>query len=425
MGERPALQAVAGQRANPGANPYVALFPGLAQQVHGQPLAYLDNAATTHMPQAVIDAVVGFELRSRANIHRGVHTLSQRSTDAFDDARATLRAFVGAGSEHELVFTSGTTEALNLVAHGLSDAGLGAAVLQPGDEIVVSALEHHANLVPWQVAARRSGAKLRVLRPDAQGRLDPAALKPLLGPRTRVFSVTACANASGERPPYEALLALAAEAGALTVLDAAQAVAHEVPRLDAIACDFMAFSGHKMYGPMGIGALVGRRRALERLAPLRLGGDMVEWVSEQEASFADLPARLEGGTPNVGGAVGMAAAARWIDAIGRAAIDEHVCALRRQAVERLASLPRLRVLSPGCERTAIVSFVAEDAHPHDLGTLLDHRGIAVRTGHHCAQPLLECLGFGPTTRASFAIYNTLDEVERLADGVAHALEKLR
>ncbi|WBY01088.1 SufS family cysteine desulfurase [Ramlibacter tataouinensis] len=400
-------------------------FPGLAQRINDAPLAYLDNAATTHMPQAVIDALQAFEAGSRANIHRGVHTLSQRSTEAFDQARATLKRFVGAGDAHELVFTSGTTEALNLVAHGLSDAGLGAAVLQPGDEIVVSALEHHANLVPWQVAARRSGARLHVLRPDAQGCLHPDDLARLLGPRTRVFAVTACANATGERPPYEALLALAAEAGALTVLDAAQAVAHEVPRLADLDCDFMAFSGHKMYGPMGIGALVGRRAALERLAPLRLGGDMVEWVTEQTASFAELPARLEGGTPNVGGAVGMAAAADWIDAIGREAIDAHVRALRSHAVTRLSALDRLRVLSPGAERSAIVSFVAEDAHPHDLGTLLDRRGIAVRTGHHCAQPLLECLGTGPTTRASFAIYNTHEEVDRLADAVAHALEVLR
>ncbi len=413
MGDRPQLRA------------QIAHFPGLAQAVHGEPLAYLDNAATTHMPQQVLDAMQAFEVGNRANIHRGVHTLSQRSTEAFDAARDTLKAFVGAGAAHELVFTSGTTEALNLVAHGLSDNGRGPAVLQPGDEIVVSALEHHANLVPWQVAARRSGAKLLVLRPDAQGRLEPDALAALLGPRTRVFAVTACANASGERPPYEALLALAAKAGALTVLDAAQAVAHEVPRIAALECDFMAFSGHKMYGPMGIGALVGRRAALERLVPLRLGGDMVEWVSEQEASFADLPARLEGGTPNVGGAVGMAAAARYIDAVGRDAIDAHVRALRARAVALLSGLDRLRVLSAEAERTAIVSFVADDAHPHDLGTLLDRRGIAVRTGHHCAQPLLECLGFGPTTRASFAIYNTHEEVERLADGVAHALEILR
>jgi cysteine desulfurase / selenocysteine lyase len=400
-------------------------FPGLAQRVNGEALAYLDNAATTHMPVAVLDAMREFELRSRANIHRGVHTLSQRATDAFEEARTALKRFVGAGPGHELVFTSGTTEALNLVAHGLSDGGCGRAYLQPGDEIVVSALEHHANLIPWQQAARRSGAHLRILRPDAQGRLHAADLERLLSPRTLVFAVTACANATGERPPYEDLLALASEAGALTVLDAAQAVAHETPQLLALACDFMAFSGHKMYGPMGIGALAGRRKSLERLTPLRFGGDMVEWVTEQEASFAEVPARLEGGTPNVAGAVGMAASAAFIDGIGRGAIDAHLRSLRAHAVAGLSALDGVTVLAPHAEQSAIVSFVAQGAHPHDIGTLLDERGIAVRTGHHCAQPLLDHLGVGPTTRASFGVYNTHDEVERLVAAVAQALEIVR
>jgi cysteine desulfurase/selenocysteine lyase len=400
-------------------------FPGLAQEVNGASLAYLDNAATTHMPQAVMDAMREFETTSRANIHRGVHTLSQRATDAYERAREDLKRFIGAGASHELVFTSGTTEALNLVAHGLSDRAGGPSYLRPRDEIIVSGLEHHANLVPWQLAARRSGATLRILRPDAQGRLHADDLAPLLTPRTMVFAVTACANATGERPPYEDLLALAREAGALTVLDAAQAAAHEMPQLAALACDFMAFSGHKMYGPMGIGALAGSRKSLDRLAPLRLGGDMVTWVTEQEASFAELPARLEGGTPNVAGAVGMAAAAAFIDGIGRAAIDVHLRALRAHAVAGLSALEGVTVLAPHAEQSAIVSFVAQGAHPHDLGTLLDENGIAVRTGHHCAQPLLEHLGLGPTTRASFGIYNTHDEVERLVAGVAHALEVLR
>jgi len=399
-------------------------FPGLAQSVNGAPLAYLDNAATTHMPRAVLDAMAAFEGRSRANIHRGVHTLSQRATDTFEQARADLKRFLGAGAAHELVFTSGTTDALNLVAHGLSEATEGRAWLQPGDEIVVSGLEHHANLVPWQQAARRSGAALRILRPDAQGRLHVDDLARLLSPRTMVFAVTACANATGERPPYEELLALASEAGALTVLDAAQVVAHETPRLAALACDFLAFSGHKMYGPMGTGGLVGRRKSLERLAPLRFGGDMVAWVGEQEASFAELPARLEGGTPNVAGAVGLAAAAAFIEETGRAAVDAHLRALRAHAATGLAALDGVTVLAPHARESAIVSFVARGAHPHDLGTLLDERGIAVRTGHHCAQPLLDHLGLGPTTRASFAMYNSHEEVERLVAGVAEALEVL-
>jgi cysteine desulfurase/selenocysteine lyase len=404
-----------------------SLFPALEQRVNGTVLAYLDNAATTQVPLPVLDAMREFDYRDRANIHRGVHTLSQRATDDFERARARLKRFVGAGTRHELVFTAGTTDALNMIAHGLShDAcGTGPAPLGPGDEIVVSGLEHHANLVPWQQAARRCQATLRVLRPDARGRLHEGDLAALLTPRTRVFALTACANATGERPPYEALLALARQAGALTVLDAAQAVAHEVLDLDALDCDFMAFSGHKMYGPMGTGALVGRRAALERLAPLRFGGDMVEWVSATDAAFADLPARLEGGTPNVSGAVGMAAAAEFIGTIGLEAIDAHLRSLRAHLVAGLQAIEGVRVLSPEAEASAIVSFVADGVHPHDVGTLLDERGIAVRTGHHCAQPLLDHLGLGPTTRASFALYNTHEEVERLVAGVAQALEVLR
>ena len=399
-------------------------FPVLAQRIHGAELAYLDNAATTQMALAVQEAMHAFEQHDRANIHRGVHTLSQRATDAFERARSDLKRFVGAGPDHELVFTSGTTDALNMVAHGLSTAGHRSAWLQADDEIVVSGLEHHANLVPWQQAARRTGAVLRVLLPDAQGRLHAADLRRLLTPRTRVLALTACANATGERPPYEALFQLAADAGALTVLDAAQAVAHGVPDLSALACDFMAFSGHKMYGPMGSGVLVGRRAALERLEPLRYGGDMVAWVSATEASFAELPARLEGGTPNVAGAIGMAAAG-FIEQIGRDRIDVHLSALREHAAAGLAALPGISVLSAHSRASAIVSFVADGVHPHDIGTVLDQLGIAVRTGHHCAQPLLEHLGLGPTTRASFALYNTHAEVERLLAGVAHAIKVLQ
>jgi cysteine desulfurase/selenocysteine lyase len=402
-----------------------AQFPVLAQHVHGHPLAYLDNAATTQMPLAVQEAMQRFEQHDRANIHRGVHTLSQRATDAFDEARATLKRFIGAGSEHELVFTSGTTEALNLVAHGLWAAGPGKAWLRPGDRIIVSGLEHHANLVPWQQAARMSGAELVILKPDAQGRVHEADLAALLTPRARVLALTACANATGERPPYEALMTMARQAGALTVLDAAQATGHAMPALEQLDCDFMAFSGHKMYGPMGTGALAGRRSALERLYPLRLGGDMVEWVSYAEAGYAPLPARLEGGTPNVAGAVGLAAAARFIDGLGRDAIDQHLHALRSQALAGLSGLDGVTVLAPHATQASLVSFVARDVHPHDIGTLLDERGIAVRTGHHCAQPLLDHLGLGPTTRASFALYNSHEEVERLIAGVAQALEVMR
>ncbi|ADV00155.1 aminotransferase class V-fold PLP-dependent enzyme [Alicycliphilus denitrificans] len=399
-----------------------AQFPVLHQKIHGHPLAYLDNAATTQTPLAVQQAVQRFEQHDRANIHRGVHSLSQRATDAFEAARATLKRFVGAGAEHELVFTSGTTEALNLVAQGLWAAGQAKAWLRAGDRIVVSGLEHHANLVPWQHAARMSGAELAILRPDAQGRVHMDDLRALLTPRTRVLALTAGANATGERPPYEEMLAMARAAGALTVLDAAQAVGHVMPGLAQLECDFMAFSGHKMYGPMGTGALAGRRAALELLHPLRLGGDMVEWVSYESAGWAALPARLEGGTPNVAGAVGLAAAAQFITDVGRGAIDRHLHALRAQAVAGLSAIPGVTVLAPHAAQASLVSFVARDVHPHDIGTLLDERGIAVRTGHHCAQPLLDHLGLGPTTRASFALYNTSEEVDRLVAAVARAIE---
>ena len=401
-------------------------FPILAQQINDQPLAYLDNAATTQMPLPVLDAMRQFETHDRANIHRGVHTLSQRATDAFECARASVKRFVGAADAHELVFTSGTTDALNLVAHGLSQGLDGrAAAIGRGDEIIVSGLEHHANLVPWQQAASRAGATLRILLPDATGHLDVEGLAHLLSPRTRVFALTACSNASGERPPYETLLALAREAGALTVLDAAQTVGHSALDLNALACDLVAFSAHKMYGPMGMGALVGTRSALEQLTPLRFGGDMVRSVSFSGAVFAELPARLEGGTPNVSGAVGMAAAAAFIESIGHRAIEAHLSDLRQHAVQGLSQIDGVTVLSAQTPASAIVSFVVDGVHPHDIGTVLDARGIAVRTGHHCAQPLLDHLGLGPTTRASFAVYNTHEEVERLLAAVTRAIGVLR
>lgn len=410
MGDRLMLQGV---RAD---------FPGLERPVHGRPLVYLDNAASSQMPRQVMQAMQEFELDRRANIHRGVHARSQQATDAYEAARATLAAYLGADATHELVFGSGTTDALNQVAFGLSDDTDGQPWLRPGDEIIVTALEHHANLLPWRRAARRSGARLRVLMPQRDGTLATVALAALLGPRTRVLALTACANATGYRPPYEAMMALAHQAGALTVLDAAQAAAHEMAPLRVLGCDFLALSGHKMHGPMGIGVLAGRREALERLTALRVGGDMVEQVGLDDVRWAPLPARLEGGTPNVAGAVGLAAAAGYLQAHGRAALDAHVAALRAQAVAGLTALPGVRVLEGG---GAIVAFVAEGAHPHDIGTVLDGAGVAVRTGFHCAQPLHDHLGLGPTTRASFALYNTADDVAALVEGVAQALEMLR
>lgn len=398
-------------------------FPVLEQSVHGKPLAYLDNAATTQTPAAVLDAMRRFEQHDRANIHRGVHTLSQRATDAFEAARATVKRLVGADGRHELIFTSGTTDALNLLAQGMVLAPEGEPLLRAGDEIIVSGLEHHANLIPWQQAARRAGASLRILRPDAEGRIHVQDLRALLSDRSRVLAITQCANATGYCPPLRELLAVAADAGAITVIDAAQSVGHGQLDVAALGCDFAAFSAHKMYGPMGTGALVGRRDLLERLAPLRFGGDMVDTVSFEQATFADLPARLEGGTPNVGGIVGMAAAARYVADLNAHGLSAHLAALRAHGVEGLRQIPGLRILNPdAAEAEAIISFVSDNVHPHDIGTLLDEAGVAVRTGHHCAQPLMRHLGIVATTRASFAAYNTHEQVDQLIAGVASAIK---
>ena len=383
-----------------------------------RPYLNLDAGASTAALPAVAQRVNDF-LPTYSSVHRGAGYRSREATTAYELARRSALTFAGRDPEGDdiAILCRNTTEAINHLAYRLR--------LAPDDVVVTTVVEHHANLVPWQHAARMSGAELVVLRPDAQGRLHEGNLAALLSPRTRVLALTAGANATGERPPYEAMLAMARQVGALTVLDAAQAVGHAAPALATLECDFMAFSGHKMYGPMGIGVLAGRRDALERLYPLRLGGDMVEDVSYERAVYAALPARLEGGTPNVAGAVGLAAAARFIEQVGRAAIDQHVHALRARAAAGLAALPGVTVLAPHATQAALVSFVAEDVHPHDIGTLLDERGIAVRTGHHCAQPLHDHFGLGPTTRASFALYNTPDEVERLVAGVARALETMR
>lgn len=403
-----------------------AQFPILNQRVNGVALAYLDNAATTQVPRSVITAMSQFEQHDRANIHRGVHTLSQRATDDFEAARANVKKFLQVPKMHELIFTSGTTDALNMLAQGMTFAISGEPLLRAGDEIVVSGLEHHANLIPWQQAARRTGAVLRIVKPDDQGRLHADDLRKMLSSKTRVFSITACANATGYCPPLKEMLRLAAGAGAMTVVDAAQAVGHGKVDVEDWGCDFLAFSAHKMYGPMGMGGLVGRRSLLERLSPLRFGGDMVDWVTFDDAAFNDIPARLEGGTPNVGGTIGMSAAATFMMNLDRQALATHLAALRAQAVAALQKMDGVRVFVPeNSDAEAIVSFVVDGVHPHDIGTFLDEKGVAVRTGHHCAQPLLECLGVGSTTRASFAVYNTHDQIDQLVAGVARAIKVLR
>jgi cysteine desulfurase / selenocysteine lyase len=392
-------------------------FPILHQQVHGHPLVYLDNAASTQKPRAVIEAMDVYYSRDNANVHRGIHELSNRASEAYDGARGAVARFFGIADEAELIWTRGTTEALNLVAYtwGLDN-------LREGDEILLTVLEHHSNLVPWQLVAQRTGARLRFLDIDDQGRLDLSGLDDLLTERTRLVSVTHVSNALGTLNPVAEIAARAHAVGAVVVVDGAQSAPHLPVDVAALGCDFYAFSGHKMCGPTGMGGLWGRRALLEAMPPFHGGGDMIEWVELERSTYAPLPSKFEAGTPNIAGAVGMRAAVEYLEAIGRDAILAHERALLRYAVERLGEIPDLTVLGPRdlSERSGVVSFTLADVHPHDLATILDSEGVAIRAGHHCAQPLMKRLGVGSTARASFYLYNTPADVDRLVEGLERA-----
>jgi cysteine desulfurase / selenocysteine lyase len=392
-------------------------FPILQQQVHGHPLVYLDNAASTQKPRSVIEAMDVYYSRDNANVHRGIHELSNRASEAYDDARGAVARFFGIADEAELIWTRGTTEALNLVAYtwGLDN-------LREGDEILLTVLEHHSNLVPWQLVAQRTGARLRFLDIDDQGRLDLSGLDELLTERTRLVSVTHVSNALGTLNPVAEIAARAHAVGAVVVVDGAQSAPHLPVDVSALGCDFYAFSGHKMCGPTGMGGLWGRRALLEAMPPFHGGGDMIEWVELERSTYAPLPSKFEAGTPNIAGAVGMRAAVEYLEAIGRDAILAHERALLRYAVERLGEIPDLTVLGPRdlSERSGVVSFTLADVHPHDLATILDSEGVAIRAGHHCAQPLMKRLGVGSTARASFYLYNTPADVDRLVEGLERA-----
>jgi cysteine desulfurase/selenocysteine lyase len=394
-------------------------FPALHQQIHGKPLAYLDNAATTQKPLAVLEALDAFYRRDCANVHRGVHTLGARANAAYEAARESVRARLGAGSDHEVVFTAGATAAVNLVADSF-----GRAFVRPGDEILISGLEHHSNLVPWQLLCQRSGARLRVAHVDESGALDLEAFAACLTERTRLAAFTHVANALGVVNPVREMTELARRAGARVLIDGAQAVAHLPVDVREIGADFYVFSGHKVYGPTGVGALVGRREALEQLPPWQGGGDMISSVSYERAEYNDLPWRLEAGTPPIAQAIGLGAALDWLGGLDTAALRAHEDALLALAGELLAELPGLRVIGPPRGRAAVLSFTVRGAHPSDVATLLDLEGVAVRSGHHCAQPLMERLGLPGTVRASFACYNTVEEVERLAAALRKALRML-
>lgn len=392
-------------------------FPILRETAHGKPIVYLDNAASTQKPRQVIDALVNHYERNNANVHRGIHELSNRATDAYDGARARVARLFGIADPAELIWTRGTTEGLNLVAYSW-----GLANLRAGDEILLSVLEHHSNLVPWQILARRTGARLRFLELDDQGRLDLSGLDYLLSERTKIVSLAHVSNALGTVNPIRHIAARARAVGALMVVDGAQSAPHMPVDVPSLGADFYAFSGHKMCGPTGIGGLWGRREVLEAMPPFHGGGDMIEWVELESSTYAPIPAKFEAGTPNVAGAVGLGAAADYLASIGRDAILAHERHLIAYALERLGEIPDLAILGPRAleERSGVISFTLADIHPHDLATILDSEGVAIRAGHHCTQPLMKCLGVGSTARASFYLYNTTDEVDALVEGLHKA-----
>ncbi len=392
-----------------------AEFPALGQEIHGRPLAYLDNAASTHKPRAVIDALVRFYSADYSNVHRGVHTLSQRATDAYEAARRSIARFVGAGSADEIVFTRGTTEAINLVANAW-----GRANLRPGDTIVISGMEHHSNIVPWQLIAEATGAELVVMRLDATGSIADGEAERCIDARTRILSVVHTSNALGTVNPVRALADRAKSFGATVLVDGAQLVPHGPFDVRDFNCDFLAFSGHKMFGPTGIGALWGRPEVLAAMPPWQGGGDMIRSVSFEGSTWADPPSRFEAGTPAIAQAVGLGAAAEWMMGLDWAALRAHEAELLAYGEAVLAEVPGLRRIGTAPERRAVLGFVVEGCHPHDLGTLLDMEGVAVRVGHHCAEPVMKHFGVPATTRASVAIYNTRDELDRLAASIRKA-----
>jgi len=397
-------------------------FPILDQIVDGKPLVYLDNAASSQKPRQVIEAISRYYLRDHANVHRGVHELARRATEAYENSRTRVARWVNARDAHEIVWTRGTSEALNLVAFSIGQARVG-----PSDEIVLSEMEHHSNLVPWQLLAARSGARLRYVGLTDDGHLDLDQLEGLLGSRTRVVSLPHVSNALGTINPVREIGAMIrSRSDAVYILDGAQGAPHLAVDVRGVGCDFYAFSAHKMCGPTGIGALWGRRALLEEMPPYQGGGEMIEKVSRQSSTWAEVPHKFEAGTPNIAGAVGMAAAADYLEGIGLDAIHEHEMALTHTTMGLLAEVDGLRILGPASpeERAGVIPFVIDGTSAQDLATILDAQGIAVRAGHHCAQLVVDRYGLSATTRASFYLYNSNEEVHRLAEGVRTAREFL-
>ncbi|MFW7342701.1 cysteine desulfurase [Pollutimonas sp. H1-120] len=390
-------------------------FPILSHPVKGRRLAYLDNGATTQKPLAVIQAESRYYEHSNANIHRGVHWLSQHATDLYEQGRESVRKLLNAARSQEIVFTRGTTEAINLVAYSW-----GRAALKEGDEILITGMEHHSNIVPWQLLCEQTGARLRVVPVTDSGELDMDQYRALLGPRTKLVGVAHVSNALGTVNPVVEITRLAHEAGAKVLIDGAQAVAHQMVDVQAIDCDFYAFSGHKLYGPTGIGALYARYDILKDMPPWQGGGDMIYTVSFERSTYADVPQRFEAGTPNIAGVVGLDAAIRYVLAIGLEAIAAHEHFLLEQGTQELLALPGVRLIGTAQHKAGILSFVVDGIHPHDLGTILDTEGVAIRAGHHCAMPLMTRFGIPGTARASLALYNTQEDIAALAAALRKA-----
>lgn len=392
-------------------------FPILQQQVHGKPLVYLDNAATTQKPRQVIEAVDHYYRADNANIHRGVHTLSQRATDAYEGAREKVRAFINAADSREIVFVRGATEGINLVAQSY-----GRTRFKPGDEILITEMEHHSNIVPWQLLCEQTGALLKVVPIDETGELVLEEFHKLLSPRTRLVGVVHVSNALGTINPVKEIIAAAHAVGAVVLLDGAQAVAHTAVDVQALGCDFYVFSSHKLYGPTGIGVLYGRRDLLEAMPPYQGGGDMIRMVTFEKTEYNTLPYKFEAGTPHIAGGIGLGAAIDYVTAVGLDNIAAYEDALLRYATELALQIPGLRLIGTARDKAAILGFVLDRIHPHDIGTILDHEGVAIRTGHHCAMPVMDHFAVPATARASFALYNTRADVDRLIAAIHHVQE---
>jgi len=391
-------------------------FPILQEEVHGKPLVYLDNAATSQKPRVVLDAMIRYYERGNANIHRGVHFLSEHATEEHEAARATAQRFVNAAHAHEIIFVRGTTEGINLVAQTYGRAHIGS-----GDEVIVTAMEHHSNIVPWQIVCEEKGAKLRVAPINERGELSLDEFGKLLGARTKIVALTHVSNALGTIVPLQEVVRMAHAKNITVVVDGAQAVPHIAVDVQALGCDFYAFSGHKVYGPTGIGVLYGKSALLDAIPPYQGGGDMISSVTFEKTTYNKLPFKFEAGTPHVAGAIGLAAALEYVNGLGIAQVGAHEHEVLEYATEQVSAIPGIHLVGTAREKAGVLSFTLDGVHPHDIGTILDQDGIAVRTGHHCAQPVMQRFGIPATARASFALYNTKQEVDALVRGI----EKVR